>query len=105
MPTMIVHSEVEATSGLVLEHLRAFADKLATTRFPYPRGTAVVLHPDVLKALNGVEGMPALVVANPEGTALGVVAIYTQQGQPTLSFVSAHQILMELDESASTSDS
>ena len=92
MATIIVKAEVEASPGLIADLLKKHAQKTADQEFPFPAGTLVTLNSDVNKALQGAEGMPALVIMTGKGSPLGIVAIHKVDGDITIAFLSAGQV-------------
>jgi hypothetical protein len=93
MAAMIVTQEVEATPQLISQALLKFANASADQQFAHPKGTFLFLDPQHLEALQGVEDMPVLVLSNPQGTLLGMVAIYTKAGSISMSFIAEVQVI------------
>jgi hypothetical protein len=89
---MIVKQEVEATPELVIDLLRQFASKMDNEQFPYPRGTLIVIKEIFLQGVQGIEGMPAIVLGSSKGTALGQVAIQKNNGDITMAFITKDQV-------------
>jgi hypothetical protein len=95
MAAMIVTTEVEATPELISAALVKFMTATAGQQFKYSKGSLLILEPSHLAALNGVEGMPVLVLSNPPGILLGMVAIYTQAGSISMAFIAEIQVLSQ----------
>lgn len=93
MTTMIVKQEVEATPKLVAEALKKFALTTVSMEFPHAKGTLVTIQPEVLKALQGVAGMPGLVLMRGKGSSLGMVAIHKADGDITVTFLAPQQVV------------
>lgn len=92
MPTMVLKQEVEATPELVADQLRKFAATMADQQFAWPAGTLLKLHNSYLKAVQGMEDMPVLVITAAKGTLLGQVAIHKADGNITMAYITAAQV-------------
>lgn len=92
MPTVVIKQEVEATPALIIGELKKFAASMQDERFPYKAGQLVVLKPGYLSLVQGIEGMPGLVIASTKGTPLGMIAIHKPDGLITLVYINADQV-------------
>lgn len=92
MPSMIVKTSVEATPALVAEHLKQFAESMKNDQFPYAPGTMLMLAPIYIQGLQGVEGMPVRVLTAPRGSKLGLIAVYKQDGDITMTLIGKEQV-------------
>lgn len=91
MATMTIQQEVEVTAELAKQHLLAFAAAGSKNSFPHPKGTWLRLSADYLKSINGLPGLPALVLTDASGTPLGCIGLCTPSGV-TIGFVVVSQV-------------
>jgi hypothetical protein len=92
MASMILKSEVEATPEVVIMALMKSALSTRDAQFPYPKDTLVNLKPDVLASINGVPGMPSLIIMAGLGSPLGMVAIHKLDGEITVAYLAESQV-------------
>jgi hypothetical protein len=90
--SIVIKTEVEPTPELIADILSKHAAKSQNEEFPYPAGTFVELSPDIVSALQGAPGMPALVMMTGKGFPLGVIAIHKIDGDVTVAYLGAAQV-------------
>lgn len=95
MAQILIKTAVEASPELIADQLRKYAATTADAQFTYPRGTLIELKPEVVSAVNGAEGMPALVIQSALGSPLGIVAVHKIDGDITVLYIGDVQVVGE----------